>query len=207
MVRHMDSSSEAQDDFLWKEYSSVFRDFDDLTLARWIAQTLGQLSGRAWRLSHPLVASLRLAAAVGHDRQIWFKRLATPPPTYQESPCCRAPLLPLWTRDVLDAGLICVHCGETTVPFDELPADLQSASRAWAEKYAPVHKVAHWEDAERKQAGKYDAKFEEAATKAERLLATAGKTIVPKLLDHFPAVVWEDQDECLEVRAEDVRLK
>ena len=91
--------------------------------------------------------------------------------------------------------------------FDELPSDLQKAIRPWAEKYAAAHKVAHWDDAERKQAGNYDAKFEEAARKAEQLLATAGKTLVPGLLDHYPAVVWEDQDECLEVRGEDVRLK
>ena len=28
----------------------------------------------------------------------------------------------------------------------------------------------------------------------------------PKLLEHYPAIVWEDQDECLEVRPEDVEL-
>src|SRR5262249_24430214 len=105
--RAMDSASEPQDDFLWKEYSTVFRDFDDLTLARWMAQTLGQLSGRAWRMSHALVAALRLAAAVGHEREIWFKRLATLPHAFVEAPCCRAPLLPLWSRDILDTGLIC----------------------------------------------------------------------------------------------------
>jgi hypothetical protein len=30
--------------------------------------------------------------------------------------------------------------------------------------------------------------------------------IVPHLLEQFPAVVWEDQDECLEVRPEDIPL-
>jgi hypothetical protein len=40
----------------------------------------------------------------------------------------------------------------------------------------------------------------------ERLLTEAGKKIAPKLLEHFPAVVWEDQDECLGVRPEDVEL-
>ena len=29
-------------DQLWKEYSRAFEDFDNLTLARWLAQTLGQ---------------------------------------------------------------------------------------------------------------------------------------------------------------------
>src|SRR5438876_11377089 len=109
MVRLMDSSSEAQDDFLWKEYSSVFRDFDDLTLARWLAQTLGQLSGRAWRLSHPLLGAYRLAAQLAHERQIWLKRFATPPAAYREAPCCRAPLLPTFTRAVLDSGSLCRH--------------------------------------------------------------------------------------------------
>ena len=58
-----------------------------------------------WRLSHPLVGAYRLAAKIAHDRQIWFKRLATPPAAYAESPCCRAPLLPLLTRDVCAEGL------------------------------------------------------------------------------------------------------
>src|SRR6185369_16236310 len=102
-------------DTLWKEYGRVFADFDDLTLARWLAQTLGQLEGKSWRLSHPLVGAYRLAAQLGHDRQIWFKRLATPPAAYVESSCCRAPLLPLLTRDVRESGLICQHCNETLV--------------------------------------------------------------------------------------------
>src|SRR5512138_256069 len=102
-------------DLLWKEYGLVFRQFDDLTLARWMAQTLGQLEGRVWRLSHPLVGAYRLAAQIGVDRQIWFKRLATPPQAYPESACCRAPMLALLTRDVREAGLICQHCSETLV--------------------------------------------------------------------------------------------
>jgi hypothetical protein len=196
--------SEAPLDNLWKEYSLVFRDFDDLTLARWLAQTLGQLEGRAWRLSHPLVGAYRLGAQVGHDRQIWFKRLATPPQAYPESPCCRAPLLPLLTREVMETGLTCLHCGDTCVPFEDLPADVQSEMRQWSDQYSPVHAVAHWDDNQRRQCRDYDAKFEGAAKQVEQLLAVAGKDIAPKLLDHFPAVIWEDQDECLEVRPEDV---
>src|SRR5512139_3480336 len=100
----MSTRADAPLDELWNEYSQVFRDFDDLTLARWMAQTLGQLSGRTWRLSHPLVAVYRLAAQAAHDRQIWLKRLVNAPTTYTPAPCCRAPLLPLLTRDVLDSG-------------------------------------------------------------------------------------------------------
>src|SRR6185369_9966065 len=123
-------------DKLWQEYSRVFHHFDDLTLARWLAQTLGQLEGKAWRLSHPLLGAYRLAAQVAHERQIWFKRLATPPAAYSESPCCRAPTLPLLTRDVRDAGLICQHCNETLLPFDEIPEPVRHELQVWAEAYS-----------------------------------------------------------------------
>lgn len=191
-------------DTLWQEYGRVFQDFDDHTLARWLAQTLGQLEGRAWRLSHPLLGAYRLAAQIAHDRQIWLKRLATPPAAYVEAPCCRAPLLPLLTRDVLESGLVCQHCSGTAVPFEEIPAELQSAVQSWAEEYAPVHAVAHWEDRERKSVADYDRACENAAKDAERLLARVGSQIAPRFLEVYPAVVWEDQDECLEVRPEDI---
>ena len=96
----MATNADSPLDLLWKEYSLGFRDLDDLTLARWLAQTLGQLAGRAWRLSHPLLGAYRLAAQLGHERQIWLKRLVATPHAYSESPCCRAPMLPLLTRDV-----------------------------------------------------------------------------------------------------------
>ena len=122
----MATNPESPLDLLWKEYSLVFRDFDDMTLARWLAQTLGQIEGKAWRLSHPLLGAYRIAAQLAHDRQIWFKRLATPPAGYSESACCRAPMLPLLTRDVRDAGLICQHCSDTLVAFDEISDELRS---------------------------------------------------------------------------------
>ena len=50
----------------------------------------------------------------------------------------RAPLLPLLTRDVKDAGLICQHCSETLVPFDEIQPDLRADLGKWADLYAPV---------------------------------------------------------------------
>src|SRR6266481_4281184 len=140
----MANFSESPFDRLWREYSAVFRDFDDLTLARWLAQTLGQLQGKAWRLSHPLLGAYRLAAQLAHERQIWLKRLTNPPQSYAESPCCRAPMLPLLTRDVTEAGLICQHCSDTLVAFDEIPTGLQGELEAWAKQYAPVHAVAHW---------------------------------------------------------------
>jgi hypothetical protein len=202
----MTENADSPLDLLWKEYGLVFRDFDDLTLARWLAQTLGQLEGKVWRLSHPLLGAYRLAAQLGHDRQIWLQRLAITPPAYSESACCRAPMLPLLTRDVVETGLICQHCNETLVPFEEVPSGLQGELETWAGQYAPVHAVAHWDDRQRKAAGDYDRAYERAAGEAERLLALAGREFAPKLLDFYPAAVWEDQDECLEVRPEDVKM-
>lgn len=191
---------------LWREYGRGMRDWDDLTLARWLAQTLGQLEGRAWRFSHPLAVVYRLGAQIGHERSIWLKRMATPPASYGESPCCRAPFLPLLTRDVRESGLVCLHCSETLTPFDEIPEEVRDELQVWAQQYEPVHAVAHWDDRQRRRAGNFDAAFENAAQQAETFLARAGRDLAPRLLNHFPAVIWEDQDECLEVRPEDVAL-
>jgi hypothetical protein len=205
ILRAMAFDSDAPLDQLWKGYARAFQDFDDLTLARWLAQTLGQLEGKAWRLSHPLVGAYRLGAQLAHERQIWLKRLATPPAAYAESPCCRAPFLPLLTRDVRESGLICQHCNETLVPFEEIPEANRNELDFWAAQYEPVHAVAHWDDRKRKTAGNYNHAYENAAQAAEQMLFQAGKVLAPRLLDHYAAVIWEDQDECLEVRPEDVR--
>jgi len=202
----MATNADSPLDLLWKEYGLGFRDFDDLTLARWLAQTLGQLEGKVWRFTHPLLGAYRLAAQLGHERQIWLKLLVTPPAAYTESACCRAPLLPLLSRDVRETGLICLHCSETVAPFDEIPAALRADLEAWAAQYAPVHAVAHWDDRQRRRAGDYDHAYEGAAEEAQGLLRQAGQSLAPKLLEFYPAVVWEDQDECLEVRPEDVLL-
>lgn len=200
----MPQESENHLDLLWKEYGQVFRGFDDLTLARWMAQTLGQIEGGAWRLSHPLLGAYRLAAQCGHERQVWLKRLATPPAAYSEAPCCRAPMLPLLTREVRDAGLICQHCNETLVPWDEIPEEVKRDLEQWAAQYAPVHAVAHWDDRQKQACMDYQQAVESAAQAAEHLLLRAGSVLAPKLAEFYPAVVWEDQDECLEVRPEDV---
>src|ERR1039458_9586547 len=176
----MPTNAESPLDLLWKEYSLGFRDLDDLTLARWLAQTLGQIAGRPWRLSHPLLGAYRLAAPLGHARQIWLKRLVSTPADYSESPCCRAQMLPLITRDVNEIGLICQRCSETLVPFDELPGGLKEALGQWASEYAPAHAGAHWNDRQRKAAGDYDHAFESAAEEAEGLLARAGRDLAPK---------------------------
>jgi hypothetical protein len=202
----MAANTQSPLDLLWKEYGTAFQDFDDLTLARWMAQTLGQLQGKVWRLSHPLLGAYRLAAQLAHERQIWFKRLVTTPAAYSESPCCRAPNLPLLTRDIRESGLVCQHCSETLVEFDEIPDPLKTDIGQWAEKYKPVHAVAHWEDDLRRAESDYERALESAAKEAERLLLYAGSVLAPKIVEIYPAVVWEDQDECLEVRPEDVLL-
>ncbi len=202
----MPKDSESPIDRLWLEYSLVFKNFDDHTLARWMAQTLGQLEGSAWRMSHPLLGAYRLAAQLAHDRQIWLKRLATAPSAYPESPCCRAPMLALLTRDVVESGLICQHCTGTAVAFEDIPDALQSELRKWAEEYAPVHAVSHWDERERKNVRDFEDACENAALHAEKLLSRAGAELAPKLLEYYPAIVWEDQDECLEVRPEDIEL-
>lgn len=196
--------SESPLDRLWKEYGREFSSLDDLTLARWMAQSLGQLQGRVWRLSHPLMGLYRLLGQIGHDRGVWLKRLASIPGHYTEAACCRAPLLPLFTRDVLESGLICQHCGETAIPFDEIASELKEPVKAWAEEYNAVHDVAHWDDAKRKRCTSYEEEYERAARKAEALLLRASRELMPRLLESYPALVWEDHDECLEVRPEDV---
>ena len=41
---------------------------------------------------------------------------------------------------------------------------------------------------------------------SDLLLAAAGNKLAPALLEFYPTVLWEDQDECLDVRPEDIPL-
>ncbi len=191
-------------DRLWQEYAEVFKGYDDLSLSRWMAQTLGQFEGKSWRLSHPLVGAYRLASTVARNRGISVSRLATIPAAYSAAECCGGPALPLLTRDVRESGLVCVHCGASLVPFEDLPEAVRAALTEWADEYSDLHAVAHWDEKKQKQEGRYAEKLEEAAQTVEDLLAEAGFEIAPTLLELFPAVLWEDQDECLEVRPEDI---
>jgi hypothetical protein len=112
--------------------------------------------------------------------------------------------LPLFSRDVHETGLLCQHCSETLVALDDFPPDLLAPVKEWAAEYGPVHQVAHWEEFQRKSAKEYDKACEDAAQRAEKLLAVAGFELVPRFLDHYPAIIWEDHDECLEVRPDDI---
>ena len=202
-VAHETDSTEV----LWQDYSALFQRFDDLALARWMAQSLGQLQGHLWRMSHPLVASYRLAAKVSLDRQIWHQRLVNVPPDFCLADCCRAPIVPMVTRDLLEKGLVCMHCGQEMVALDQIEDKMLTEKLSqWAEGYAPIHGVAHWGEERRKSQDQYEHAFEQAAQKSEAQLSYLGSTLAPLLLGYFPMVIWEDQDECLQVRPEDIQL-
>ena len=192
---------------LWEEYRRSLQNHDDLSLARWTAQTLGQLRGKAWRLSHPLIGLHRLLAQEVHHRSIRPGRLATIPAEYPSAPCCGAPLVPLVTREVLRNGLICEACSQTAIPFADLPEDVQSLLRPWNEEYDRVHAVAHWNEIEKSAYPNYEEMYNEAAGQAENLLNELATRVLPALLDHYPALVWEDHDECLDVRPDDIELR
>ena len=111
------------------------------------------------------------------------------------------------TRDVLENGLVCVHCSRTGEPLEKVQ-DKEAVENLsqWAETYAPIHGVAHWDEERRKSHKQYEQAFEQAAQESERQLSYLGSTLAPPLLDYYPMVLWEDQDECLQVRPEDIQL-
>ena len=76
----------------------------------------------------------------------------------------------------------------------------------WAEEYAAIHGVAHWDEERKRNHSNYEQAFEDAAQKSEQLLSKLGSELAPPLLEFFPAVIWDDQDECLQVRPEDIAL-
>ena len=192
---------------LWEEYRHSLQSHDDLGLARWNAQTLGQLRGRAWRLSHPLIGLNRLLAQEIHQRSIRPGRLATIPAEYSIASCCGAPLVPLVTREILRSGLICEACSQTAVPFAELPEECQAPLQAWSEEYDRVHAVAHWNESEKSIYPDYEEAYNQAAEQAENLLVELESRILPLLLNHYAALVWEDHDECLDIRPDDIELQ
>lgn len=198
------SSTNHPADRLWQQYGALFHRFDDISLARWLVQTLGHLNGGLWPYSHPLVGAYKLAAQVAGQRQIWLKRLVDIPGPFLQAECCRAPLLPLVTRDVAESGLLCMHCNDVVVPLSDIPVEVRSDLQRWAQEYGAFHKVAHLEGAEKAAVTDWEAELDAAATRAIALLQQAQEKLFPQLLEHFPAVIWEDHDECLEVRPEDL---
>ena len=191
-------------DRLWTEYSEVFKDLDDLTLGRWLSQTLGQLHGKVWRLSHPLISTYRLATQIASEREIWQKRVTAIPHRYHSTDCCASPILPLFSRDIAENGLMCEHCGGTAVAFSDLPSELKNPIKKWAKEYAALHEIAHWTDEKKKGITDYQSRVEVAAKRAEQMLNSSATNFMPRLLEFYPTIIWEDQDECLDVRPEDI---
>ncbi|MGC8885947.1 MAG: hypothetical protein ACP5MG_02165 [Verrucomicrobiia bacterium] len=187
---------------LFQEYESVFKSFDDLSLARWLAQSAGHLAGGCWRISHPFIVTYKLAAVVAYDRQIWHKRLVNLPIGFTESPCCSAPFMPVLTRDVIECGLLCHHCLETIVPFGEIPENVRHLLTDWQKEYSQVHNVAHCDEDLRSLNSNYNKTLSESREKALKLLYSLGREIAPKFLDYYPIIIWEDQDECLGITPE-----
>jgi len=202
----MFENEERQGMEVWAEYAEAFQDLDDLTLARWMAQTLSQLKGKVWRSSHPLLGTYRLAAEVSQKRQIWLKRLVKMPAGFREAPCCRSPLLPLVTRDATE-GLFCTHCGGIAEPFQDLDPDLGKVLSKWLEEYEVVHEVAHWSEDERANLHGYEDKLKESTDRARSLLRELRYIILPGFLEVYPAVVWQDSDECLDIGPEQILEK
>ena len=105
----------------------------------------------------------------------------------------------------LENGLICLHCNNTAVPLEDLEDEsLREGLARWAEDYSSIHGVAHWDETRRNNHANYEQAFEDAAQQSEQLLAYQGVELAPALVEFFPAVIWEDQDECLQVRPEDI---
>ena len=81
---------------------------------------------------------------------------------------------------------------------------MAEALAKWAEEYSITHSVAHWDGDRRGAHENFDQAFENAAIESERLLSHLGLVLAPPLVEHYPSLVWEDQDECLQVRPEDI---
>jgi len=100
-----------------------------------------------------------------------------------------------------------MHCHATLISFSEIPTEHRLALDQWAAAYHPVHQVAHWTEDRQKAVPSYEQAYENAAQNAESMLVRAGSILAPAMLDICPSVIWEDHDECLEVRPEDIHLE
>ena len=90
------------------------------------------------------------------------------------------------------------HCGQQMVALDKIKnQQLVEKLSQGAESSAPIHAVAYWGEWRRKSQDQYEHVFDEATQKSEAQLS---------YFDDFPLVIWDDQDECLQVRPEDIQL-
>jgi hypothetical protein len=189
---------------LWQEHARTLRSWDDLSLARWLNQTLGQLYEHCWRASHPLVVAYRLGATVANQRDLWNRRTFSLNTNYPSASCCGAPTIPFISFEVCSHGLYCSCCGDILLTVEDLSPSLAVSFRKWGSSYERLHQVAHWTDEERRRCGDYDKALDQAADQASPLLARLGYQLSPKALSIYPAIFWEDADNCLDIIPEDV---
>jgi hypothetical protein len=189
---------------LWQEHTRALKAWDDLSLSRWLNQTLGQLLDRCWRASHPLVVSYRLGATVAHQRDLWNRRTFSFNHNYHRATCCGAPAIPFVSFEAFSHGIYCSCCGEILATIEEMPPQLANNFRQWGMSYDMIHQVAHWTDEERRRSGDYDKALDQASERAAPLLAHLGYKFAPQLLGTYPVVFWEDCDNCLDVIPEDI---
>ena len=110
-------------DSLWKEYGRAFQDWDDLTLgAGWRKRSASSKAGRGGfrTRSSARTGSRRNSRTTGRSGSSGWPRRRR---LMRNRRAAARPFLPLLTRDVRESGLICQHCNETLVPFDEISAD------------------------------------------------------------------------------------
>ncbi len=189
---------------LWQEHTRALKSWDDLSLTRWLNQTLGQLHERCWRASHPFVVAYRLGATVAHQRDLWNRRSFSFNPNYPSAACCGAPAIPFISFEVCTHGIYCSCCGEVLVTIEDLPEKLAHDFRHWSKKYDALHQVAHWSDDERKKHGDHNKALDQACDQASPLLAKLGYQLAPQLLHHHPTVFWDDADNCLDIIPEEI---
>ena len=88
----------------------------------------------------------------------------------------------------------------------DTPRALFYAGRAYGLCAEAKPAASFWKQAARKTVAPESPQAVFVAFARIQLLALAGRFIVPKLLELYPAIVWEDQDECLAVQPEDIEL-
>ncbi|MDD2708983.1 MAG: hypothetical protein PHV34_13435 [Verrucomicrobiae bacterium] len=189
---------------LWQEHAKALRTWDDLSLMQWTNQVLCQLHERSWRASHPFVMSYRLALTVIQQRDLWSRRLVSMSSHYQPAECCGAPSIPLVSHDICKYGLYCSNCGTELAELAGFPPGIVKTFNAWGAAYETYHQVAHWPDDKRRKKDDYEAAMETAREKALPLLSQLGFSLAPRFLEFYPAVFWEDGDDCLDIIPEDL---
>lgn len=189
---------------LWQEHARALRSWDDLLLARWLNQTLGQLVDRCWRASHPLVVAYRLGATVAHQRDLWNRKPIPMNSQFLSAACCGAPTIPFVSFEICTHGIYCSCCGDILATLEDVSKDLRNSIQHWGKVYETSHHVAHWNEEERRKHGDYDKMLDRACDEAVPLLARLGYELSPRLVGQWPVVIWEDADHCLDIIPEDI---